>query len=56
MYVFSRLPEIFRKPRWPSRDEMAGCLRGELYALSSWARHVNTCTHMCMNRVELSPG
>ena len=61
--------------RWPSRDEMAGRLHGELYAfssrnkfplghsdqvesspgvISSRARHVNTCTHTCTNRVEVS--
>ena len=42
--------------RWPYRDEMAGCLHGELYAFSSRARHVNTCTHTDTNRVELIPG
>ena len=40
----------------PGRDEMAGRLHGELYAFSSRARDVNTCTHTCTNRVELSPG
>ena len=43
MYIFSRLPRRFSENlRWPSRDEMAGCLHGKLYAFSSRPGQVST--------------
>ena len=52
MYIFSRLLQISENLRWPSRDEMAGCLHGELYAFSS--RDKFQLDHL--DRVESCPG
>ena len=35
MYIFSRLPQIFRKPMVAIPGRNGGCLHGELFAFSS---------------------